>query len=161
MNENPNYNIKTAGISRVANNIRLELEQLEPETVLKNNPFHEAFDNFLIKPDQKEMCYKFESFFSKVLDMIPDSLILPKAMVSLIIRHIRENCSHPQLTNDSATLLKNYFMSVLKQEKTRVPIINVNNNMFKTMLKVSQIFSKFRNSDRVEEQDFRMMESIF
>lgn len=133
------------------NNIRNELEQLDLEIVLKNNPFHECFDNFLIKPDPKDECYKFESFFQKMIQAIPNTLILPKAIVSLVIRHIRHNSAHPKLTPDSATLLKNYFMSVLKMEKTKVPIINVNNNMFKTMLKVSQVFSKFRNSDQVEE----------
>ena len=78
-----------------------------------------------------------------------------------MIKHVRENCKHPKLTNDSALLLKNYFMSINKQKKTKVPIIAVDTNMFKTMLKLSQVFAKFRNSDEVEECDYRMMEVVF
>lgn len=159
--DNPNYDIKAIGIAAVANNIKMEIESLELENVLKNNPFHECFDNFLIKEDPKEKCYKFESFFSKIIEAIPENLILPKPMVSLIIRYIRQNSTHPKLTAETATLLKNYFMSVLKAEKTKTPIISVNNNMFKSMLKLSQIFAKFRDSPEVDVQDYRMMESVF
>ena len=139
-----------------------ELEHFDIESVLKNNPFHESFDNFLIKPDVKDMCFKLESFFPKLLEAIPPSLILPKPILSLAIRYIRDNATHPRLTGDSATLLKNYFMSVVKNsDKIKQPIISVDNNMFKTMLKICQIFAKFRNSETVEEGDYRMMEAFF
>jgi hypothetical protein len=160
--ENPSYNVQALGLSNVCNNILVELDNFDVETVMKSNPFHDSFDNFLIKADPKDMCFKLDSFFPRLLEAIPPSLILPKPIVSLAIRYIRDNGTHPRLTGESATLLKNYFMSVLKNtDRVKQPIISIDNNMFKTMLKICQIFAKFRNSLTVDECDYRMMEAFF